>query len=101
MSWVYSQIFVSAKERSRVLGIFKGLDSDLTSYDETRGMHEIDYKLLDAGHTGEVRFVLGKVILDTMSEEESPCASTDDAAASAKPAADLAVKDHRPLSSLF
>uniref|UniRef100_A0ACD5WHP2 Uncharacterized protein n=1 Tax=Avena sativa TaxID=4498 RepID=A0ACD5WHP2_AVESA len=95
-------VFVSAKERSRVLGIFRGLDSDLTSYDETRGMHGIDYKLLDDGHTGEVRFVLGRVILDTMSEEESPCASTAAAAdALARPAADPADKDHSPLSLLF
>ncbi|KAM0835979.1 hypothetical protein ACQ4PT_062593 [Festuca glaucescens] len=55
-------VFVSAKERSRVLGIFKGLDSDLTSYVETGGMHGIDYRLLDYGDTREVRFVLGKVI---------------------------------------
>jgi len=93
-------VFVSAKERSRVLGIFRGLDSDLTSYDETRGMHGIDYKLLDDGHTGEVRFVLGRVILDTMGEEVSPCASAA-ADALARPAADLADKDHSPLSSLF
>ncbi|KAM0919775.1 hypothetical protein ACQ4PT_007937 [Festuca glaucescens] len=94
-------VFVSAKERSRVLGIFKGLDSDLTSYVETRGMHGIDYRLLDYGDTGEVRFVLGKVILDTMCEESPPASTNDAAAALAKPGADRADGDHRPLSSLF
>ncbi|XP_051183456.1 uncharacterized protein [Lolium perenne] len=93
-------VFVSARERSRVLGIFKGLDSDLTSYVETRGMHGIDYRLMEYGDAREVRFVLGKVILDTMCEE-SPPASTDAAAASAKPGADHTDGVHHPLSSLF
>lgn len=102
-------VFVSARERSRVLSIFNGLDSDLTSYDRRRGMHGIDYKLLDEGHIGEVRFVLGKIILDTMSEE-SPPASTDAAppppaaaaaAALARPAADPADGGRHSLSSLF
>ena len=88
-----------------MLGIFNGLDSDLTSYDARRGMHGIDYRLLDDGDTAEVRFVLGQVILDTMSDE-SPYASTDDddavaAAALARPVTDLADGDHRPLSTLF
>jgi hypothetical protein len=83
-----------------VLGIFKGLDSDLTSYVETRGMHGIDYRLMEYGDAREVRFVLGKVILDTMCEE-SPPASTDAAAASAKPGADHTDGVHHPLSSLF
>ena len=85
-----------------MLGIFNGLDSDLTSYDARRGMHGIDYRLLDDGDTAEVRFILGQVILDTMSDE-SPCASTadDDDAALARPVADLADGDHRPLSTLF
>ncbi|KAM3316187.1 hypothetical protein ACQJBY_034355 [Aegilops geniculata] len=93
-------VFVSVREKGRVLGIFNGLDSDLTSYDERRGMHGIDYKLLEDGVTAEVRFVLGKVIMDTMSAE-SPCASTDDAAALPRPAADVTDADHRPLSTLF
>ena len=83
-----------------MLGIFNGLDSDLTSYDKRRGMHGIDYKLLEDGVTAEVRFVLGKVIMDTMSAE-SPCASTDDAAALPRAAADVTDADHRPLSMLF
>uniref|UniRef100_A0A453J370 Uncharacterized protein n=1 Tax=Aegilops tauschii subsp. strangulata TaxID=200361 RepID=A0A453J370_AEGTS len=93
-------VFVSAREKGRVLGIFNGLDSDLTSYDKRRGMHGIDYKLLEDGVTAEVRFVLGKVIMDTMSAE-SPCASTDAAAALPRPAADVTDADHRPLSTLF
>lgn len=83
-----------------MLGIFNGLDSDLTSYDERRGMHGIDYKLLEDGVTAEVRFVLGKVIMDTMSAE-SPCASIDDDAALSRPAADVTDADKRPLSTLF
>ncbi|CAM0870503.1 unnamed protein product [Alopecurus aequalis] len=101
-------VFVSAKERSRVLGIFQGLDSDISSYDAGRGMHGIDYRLLDEGNTGEVRFVLGQVILDTMRDEsprvstDDAAASTDDAAALKRPAAeDLADGDHHLLSSLF
>uniref|UniRef100_A0A0D9VP58 Poly A polymerase head domain-containing protein n=1 Tax=Leersia perrieri TaxID=77586 RepID=A0A0D9VP58_9ORYZ len=70
-----SLVLVSGRERERVLRIFNGLDSDLTSYQERKGMHGIDYKLLKNGHPSEVRFVLGKVIMDTMSEE-LPCAST-------------------------
>ncbi|VAI24709.1 unnamed protein product [Triticum turgidum subsp. durum] len=93
-------VFVSAREKGRVLGIFNGLDSDLTSYDKRRGSHGIDYKLLEDGVTAEVRFVLGKVIMDTMSAE-SPCASTDDAAALPRAAADVTDADHRPLSMLF
>lgn len=90
-------VFVSNKERSRILGIFKGLDSDLSLYDGRRGMHGINYKLLDDGHTGEVRFVLGKVIMDTMSDE-SLCASTDDDAFARKPVVDLAGGGKHPLS---
>ncbi|XP_040378190.1 poly(A) polymerase I-like isoform X2 [Oryza brachyantha] len=69
-------VLVSRRERERVLVIFEGLDSDLTSYERTRGMHEIDYRLLKNGDPDEVRFVLGKVIMDTMSEV-LPCASTE------------------------
>lgn len=79
------------------MGIFKGLDSDLSLYDGRRGMHGINYKLLDDGHTGEVRFVLGKVIMDTMSDE-SLCASTDDDAFARKPVVDLAGGGKHPLS---
>ncbi|XP_047084033.1 poly(A) polymerase I-like [Lolium rigidum] len=94
-------VFVSARERSRVLGIFKGLDSDLTSYVETRGMHGIDYRLMEYGDAREVRFVLGKVILDTMCEESPPASTDAAAAASANPGADHTDGVHRPLSSLF
>uniref|UniRef100_A0A0D9Z1N4 Poly A polymerase head domain-containing protein n=1 Tax=Oryza glumipatula TaxID=40148 RepID=A0A0D9Z1N4_9ORYZ len=68
-SQVSGLVLVSSRERERVLRIFEGLDTDLTSYEGTRGMQEIDYKLLKDGHPGEVRFVLGQVIMDTMSEE--------------------------------
>uniref|UniRef100_A0A0E0K8D0 Poly A polymerase head domain-containing protein n=1 Tax=Oryza punctata TaxID=4537 RepID=A0A0E0K8D0_ORYPU len=71
-----SQVLVSSRERERVLRIFEGLGSDLTSYEGTRGMQEIDYRLLKDGHPGEVRFVLGQVIMDTMNEV-LPRASTE------------------------
>ncbi|XP_062216875.1 uncharacterized protein LOC133916982 [Phragmites australis] len=91
-------VLVSNNDRSRLLRIFEGIDSDLTSNDERRGMHGIDYWSLKDGHPNEVRFVLGKVILDTMSDE-LPCESTEDAAATIKP--NLADGSHPALSTLF
>ncbi|KAF0912261.1 hypothetical protein E2562_013945 [Oryza meyeriana var. granulata] len=95
-------VLVSNKEKERVLRIFKGLDSDLTSYEGIRGMHDIDYKLLKNGHPYEVRFVLGKVIMDTMSEE-LPHSSTeyDQLNMKASTDDDLADGSNHPLSTLF
>ncbi|CAD6209410.1 unnamed protein product [Miscanthus lutarioriparius] len=96
-------VLTSNNDRKRLSVIFEGLASDLPSYDERRGMRGIDYWSLKDGDPAEVRFVLGKVIMDTM-YDKLPCESTEDedAAATVEPAADLA--DGRslpPLSSLF
>ncbi|TVU48499.1 hypothetical protein EJB05_08137 [Eragrostis curvula] len=91
-------VFVSKNERSRLLRIFEGLDSDLASYDDQRrGRYEIDYESLKDGDFAEVRFVLGKVIMDTLSDE-LPCESTKDAAVTNANRAD---GNHPPLSRLF
>jgi len=71
-------VIASNKERSRLLKIFGTFDSDLTSHDERRWLHKIDYWTLKDGSPAEVRFVLGKVILDTMSDK-SLCESDEDA----------------------
>ncbi|KAL6645278.1 hypothetical protein ACP70R_016886 [Stipagrostis hirtigluma subsp. patula] len=89
-------VLVSNNERSRLLRIFDGLDSDLTSYDGGRGMYGIDHMLLKDGHPAEVRFVLGKVILDTIIGE-LPCESTEDAALTTKPVSNHADGSHAPL----
>jgi hypothetical protein len=60
-------VFVSKNERSRLLRLFEGLDSDLMLYDQRKRMYGIDYELLKDGDPYGVRFVLGKVIMDTMS----------------------------------
>jgi len=77
-SGVCFQVIASNKERSRLLKIFGTFDSDLTSHDERRWLHKIDYWSLKDGSPAEVRFVLGKVILDTMSDK-SLCESDEDA----------------------
>ncbi|KAL6907691.1 hypothetical protein ACP4OV_002730 [Aristida adscensionis] len=93
-------VIVSNNERSRLLRIFEDLDSDLTSYDGGRGMYGIDYRSLKEGHRAEVRFVLGKVIMDTMSDE-LPCESTEDADLTTKPVQDHASGGQEPLSTIF
>ncbi|KAK3148466.1 hypothetical protein QOZ80_3BG0295430 [Eleusine coracana subsp. coracana] len=94
-------VFISKNERSRLLKLFDGLDSDLASYDQRKRMYEIDYELLKDGDPSEVRYVLGKVIMDTMSAELR-CESTVDAAVTLKPAAKgLDEGSHHPLSRLF
>jgi hypothetical protein len=90
-------VFVSKNERSRLLRLFEGLDSDLMLYDQRKRMYGIDYELLKDGDPYEVGFVLGKVIMDTMSDE-----STEDAAVTIKPLAkDLDEGTHHPLPRLF
>ncbi|EEC74451.1 hypothetical protein OsI_09859 [Oryza sativa Indica Group] len=100
-SQVSGLVLVSSRERERVLRIFEGLDTDLTSYEGTRGMQEIDYKLLKDGHPGEVRFVLGQVIMDTMSEE-LPRVSTEYDQLNMEASEDDLADGSRPsLSTLF
>ncbi|CAN6290788.1 unnamed protein product [Urochloa humidicola] len=70
-------VLASNNDRSRLLKIFGVLTSDLTSYDERRWLHKIDYWSLKDGNPAEVRFVLGKVIMETMSDK-SPFDSAED-----------------------
>lgn len=68
-------------------------------------MRGIDYWSLKQGDPAEVRFVLGKVIMDTM-YDKLPCESTEDedtaaTAATVEPAADIADGSLPPLSTLF
>ncbi|GJN09197.1 hypothetical protein PR202_ga27180 [Eleusine coracana subsp. coracana] len=74
-----AQVFASYTDRLRVLRIFEGLDSDLASYEQKTGVcgsRGIDYKSLKDGDPDEIRFVLGKVIMDIMNED-LPSSVTD------------------------
>ncbi|CAN6321587.1 unnamed protein product [Urochloa humidicola] len=70
-------VLTSNNDRGRLLNIFGALTCDLTSYDERRWLHKIDYWSLKDGNPAEVRFVLGKVIMETMSDK-SPFESAED-----------------------
>ncbi|KAK9285251.1 hypothetical protein L1049_024440 [Liquidambar formosana] len=60
-------VFVSKKTGKDVDQIFKFLTNDIESFEEGRGSFKIKYHLLGKGDLRETRFVLGKVIMDTMS----------------------------------
>lgn len=70
-------MLASNNDKGRLLKIFGVLDSDLNSYDERRWLHKIDYYSLKDGFPAEVRFVLGKVIMNTMGDK-SPYVSDDE-----------------------
>lgn len=89
-------VVASNNDRKKLSAVFEGLASDLHSYDGRRGMRGIDYSSLKLGDLAEVRFVLGKVIMDTM-YDKLPCESTEDEGA----AADVAGGSLPPLSALF
>ncbi|KAL3345844.1 hypothetical protein AABB24_024670 [Solanum stoloniferum] len=59
-------VFVSKNMRKVVEVIFDVLIGDIRSLKTRRNSFEIDYTLLRKGQTRETRFVLGKVILDTI-----------------------------------
>ncbi|XP_004232557.1 uncharacterized protein [Solanum lycopersicum] len=59
-------VFVSKNMRKVVEVIFDVLTEDVRSLKTRRNSFEIDYTLLGKGQTRETRFVLGKVILDTI-----------------------------------
>ncbi|KAG5623196.1 hypothetical protein H5410_008414 [Solanum commersonii] len=59
-------VFVSKNMRKVVEVIFDVLIEDVRSLKTRRNSFEIDYTLLGKGQTRETRFVLGKVILDTI-----------------------------------
>ncbi|XP_049382349.1 uncharacterized protein LOC125846786 isoform X2 [Solanum stenotomum] len=59
-------VFVSKNMRKVVEVLFDVLIGDVRSLKTRRNSFEIDYTLLGKGQTRETRFVLGKVILDTI-----------------------------------
>ncbi|KAF8410308.1 hypothetical protein HHK36_002834 [Tetracentron sinense] len=59
-------VFIPKKVGQNVAELFDVLDADIESYSSTRQSFEIDYKLLGKGNHDETRFVLGRVIMDTM-----------------------------------
>ncbi|XP_059641018.1 uncharacterized protein LOC132283130 isoform X2 [Cornus florida] len=62
-------VFVSNKMGTRVAELFSVLTHDAESYKMGRQSFEIDYHLLGKGILTETRFVLGKVIVDSLSSE--------------------------------
>ncbi|KAK9990015.1 hypothetical protein SO802_025000 [Lithocarpus litseifolius] len=62
-------VFISNKVEKDVLEIFQVLVDDIESCNNGREFFEIDYHLLGKGNLHEARFVLGKIILETMSGE--------------------------------
>ncbi|PQQ04442.1 hypothetical protein Pyn_14661 [Prunus yedoensis var. nudiflora] len=58
-------VFVPKKMAEEVAKIFKGL-VNIKSYNKGRKSFQIDYHSLGKGYLSEVRFVIGKVILETM-----------------------------------
>ncbi|XP_022867742.1 uncharacterized protein LOC111387420 [Olea europaea var. sylvestris] len=59
-------VFISRKMGQHVEHVFKILTKDITSSKTDRNSLEIDYRLLGEGNVREIRFVLGKIILDTL-----------------------------------
>lgn len=63
------QVFVGKKTGYDVVQLFEVLVNDIESYDNRRESFVINYSLLGKGNLHETRFVLGKVILETLSGE--------------------------------
>ncbi|XP_008789358.2 poly(A) polymerase I-like [Phoenix dactylifera] len=85
-------VFVSEKMGKSVAELFDVLGNDITSHDKKRETRDINYELLKRGDLGETRFVLGKVIMDTMNCQLTLLQSQNVAPAK---------KSYVPLSSLF
>lgn len=64
-------VFVSPQVGIRLHKLFNVLATDIRSYDMERKTSTIDYNLLKNGGLSETRFVLGKVIMDTMEGEHA------------------------------
>ncbi|CAD5164159.1 unnamed protein product [Musa acuminata subsp. malaccensis] len=87
-------VLVSEKMGSNVSKLFKILESDIESYDNGRKTCEINYQLLKKGDPDETRFMLGKIIMETMnSESESPHDQSQNLPTTQK--------SHHKLSALF
>ncbi|KAF5195617.1 Poly a polymerase, partial [Thalictrum thalictroides] len=59
-------VYISNQKGRVVYELFKVL-LNTESYEKNRKSYEINYKLLKTGNCNETRFVLGKIIMDTMS----------------------------------
>ncbi|XP_039134087.1 uncharacterized protein LOC120271471 [Dioscorea cayenensis subsp. rotundata] len=59
-------VLVSEKMGKNVAKLFDNLEKDIKSCDKERQKYNIDYELLKKGNHVETRFVLGKIIMDTM-----------------------------------
>ncbi|KAM0949738.1 putative polynucleotide adenylyltransferase [Dioscorea sansibarensis] len=59
-------ILVSEKMGKNVAKLFDNLEKDIKSCVKERQKYDIDYELLKKGNHDETRFVLGKIIMDTM-----------------------------------
>lgn len=59
-------ILVSEKMGKNVAKLFDNLEKDIKSCDKERQKYNIDYEPLKKGNHVETRFVLGKIIMDTM-----------------------------------
>ncbi|XP_054809791.1 uncharacterized protein LOC129311486 [Prosopis cineraria] len=62
-----SLVFISRKTGKDVEKLFKVLIRSVDSYRSEKKDFEVDYYLFGRGHLSEIRFVFGKVVLDTMS----------------------------------
>ncbi|KAK7307438.1 hypothetical protein VNO77_40502 [Canavalia gladiata] len=60
-------VFVSRKTGKLVSGIFEMLANDVESYKSKRKNSKINYGMLGKGNLSETGFVLGKIVLETMS----------------------------------
>ncbi|KAL6521533.1 hypothetical protein OROGR_018102 [Orobanche gracilis] len=60
-------VFVSQRLGQQVKDIVNIRTKDITSLEPDKRIADIDYRLLTQGNRGQVRFVLGKIILHTLS----------------------------------
>ncbi|KAK4261672.1 hypothetical protein QN277_004635 [Acacia crassicarpa] len=63
----FGLVFIPSKTGKDVAQLFKVLIRNVDSYRSEKKDFEINYDLFRRGHPSEIRFVLGKVILETMS----------------------------------
>ncbi|XP_074583519.1 uncharacterized protein LOC141839626 isoform X2 [Curcuma longa] len=67
-----SRMLIASKKMGRdVSKLFDALESEINSYDNKREGCQINYELLKKGDADETRFVLGKIIMETMNSGSS------------------------------
>lgn len=64
---IHDLALISKKEEKGAAGIFDVLVRNITSYKKQRASFQVDTSLLGKGDVWETRFVLGKIIKDTLS----------------------------------